>query len=253
MAHAQKQTNFSDVISSINILLLDGKHADASSFALRQLKRSCEQVRSVDAASGWSLLSSYYSVVGDVEEAERCFQASSKLAWIPVAAENHLTNLVNLGYFSKAQEFFCEYGSPKTGQFTGMARNGLAIGALRTFNDYFLAFQSSQAEPAILPNVQSEVVPVALAILDRFGITDSAIGRHLDAAGTVLRRMRLFVDDMPKIQAIDEPGMFSGVTFVFYVKRSQDEVFELNMMLAQEEADIEIAKHLALDVVFMAI
>ncbi len=93
-----------------------------------------------------------------------------------------------------------------------------------------------------------ETVMNAHKILAQAGITDERIARHLDVAGTVLRRHHIRNQAHPRVTVAD--GLFNGVTYVFSVPVSANEAFDLNMELAAEEYAAGIEKDVAFDVVF---
>lgn len=244
------ETRFSELILGINEALAEGKYADPTSFGMRQIKRECEKVRDADPATGWGLLGSYYSVVGDVDEAERSFGASVRLATIPVVIDNYLSHLVNHGFFSMAHELFLEHAHPKTGQFSALAQNGFAVGAIQSFVTYYELAKAMRQE---LPQLPVETARVASAVLERAGISDEHVARHLDAVGRVLRRHKLFIDDLPHVTATDREGVFSGVTYIFKLKCTAEQAFEYNLELASEEEEMGIEKKPAFDAIFLAI
>jgi hypothetical protein len=244
------QTKFSDVIDAINALLYKGEYANRNDFAMRAILRECNRVRDAEPSLGWSLLGCYHSLLGEAEEVDRCFRASQDLGSIPVACDNYHTNLTNLGYFSRAHEFFRTRGHPEGGMFTRMASVAFTSGSIQTFSSFY--------EKAVAMNIEMPTLPVAKAIrasavLSAAGVTDEDITRHLDAAGVVLRRHRIFFEDEGEVEVADEPGLFNGVTCIFRLHRSAEEVFDLNMELALAEEEMAIEKSPAFDVLFLSV
>lgn len=244
------QTKFSEVIDDINKVLHRGDYADPNDFFMRAILRECKRVRDVEPALGWSLLGCYHSLLGEAEQVDRCFKASQDLGHIPVACDNYHTNLTNLGYFSLAHEFFKTRAHPEDGMFTRMAPVGFSSGSIQTFLSFY--------EKAVAMNIEMPTLPAAKArrasaVLAAAGVSDEDVTRHLDAAGVVLRRHRIFFKEEGEVEIADKPGVFSGVTCIFRLHRTPDEVFDLNMELAAAEDEMEIEKSPAFDVLFLPV
>lgn len=244
------QTKFSEVIDQINEVLSKGTYADPDDFALRAILRDCKRVRDVDPARGWGLLGCYYSVLGDAAEVDRCFRASQDLAHLNVVCENYHANLVNLGYFSRAHEFFKSRAHPKSGMFSGMGRVAFSSGSIHTFLSFY---ETAVAMNLEMPELPAAKAARAAAVLKKAGLSDEHATRHLDAAGAVLRRHKLFHEQDVRLEVADEPGVFMGVTCIFRLRRSAEEVFELNLELAAEEDEMMVDKSPAFDVLFLPV
>jgi hypothetical protein len=240
-------TRFSDVIEELNGLLELCVYQDGDSFPMRKIKRECERVRDIEAAQGWGLLSCYYSLAGDFGEVERCFSASRRLEKIPVVLENYHSHLSNYGYFSRAHEFFVVEGKPTTGMFSRLALQGFNAGSISTLVAYDELARTLNMD---IPESLRARAKEASVILRRANISDEQIVRQLDAVGTVLRNHRIFFEGDAQINSTDMDGVFSGVTYVFRVKRTPEEVFELNVELALCEEELGVQKNIAFDVMF---
>jgi hypothetical protein len=103
-----------------------------------------------------------------------------------------------------------------------------------------------------MTNFPVEIAEKSASILRRVGISDEQVARHIDAAGSVLRDMRVFEAREPQIIASDVDNVMTGVTMVLYVKCDPAEVFSYNLALAQKEDELKVVKHPAFDVVFAA-
>lgn len=101
-------------------------------------------------------------------------------------------------------------------------------------------------------NLHVEMAEQSESILRRAGLSDLDIARHLDAAGSVLREMRVFEVQPPKIIATNVENVMTGVTMVLYIKCDPAEIFSYNVALAQKEEELNVVKHPAFDVVFAA-
>jgi hypothetical protein len=248
MKIAVQTTDYPEVVDKINVLLNSLTYADPDGDAAREILRDCERVRRSEPAFGWSLLSLYYSVIGEPQEADRCFRASQAWENLLVTSENYHASLSNTGFFSKAHQFFEERGRPESGMFSAMAGNALMSGSIQTFVRYFDMAVLMQME---MPKFQIESARAAAALLERTGVSDEQLTRHLDAAGAVLRHHRLFFQEVAELEISDEPDVLIGVTYVFRIKMSSSEVFEMNLELAIAEEEMGIEKSPAFDVVFL--
>ena len=235
------------VNAKINAALESGAYNDPGSFEMRLLRRECEQVVKAEPFMGWALLGSFFSALGDVEEAERCFSASLKLRNDYVTHANYHTNLGNLGLFSKAHQYFVEHGRPEKGQFSMMLGFAQTMGSFQTAVAYA---EEAEAMGIELQEQLSESCRKAACLLASEGVSDEQVALHLDVAGEVLRRRRMFYYDAPKIKVSAVKGVFVGVTCVLAVAGSSMEVFEMNMELAQLEREMDVVKHPAFDVIF---
>jgi len=124
----------------------------------------------------------------------------------------------------------------------------LTSGSIQTFLSYYDTAVAMNMEMAGFP---VEEARTAAGVLSRAGLSDEMITHHLDAAGEVLRRHRFFFQEYAEILATDEKELFEGVTCIFRLKLSADEVFELNMELAMVEEEMLIEKSPAFDVMFL--
>ena len=196
---------------------------------------------------GWALLGSYYSALGDAGESERCFVASLRLCKDSVTHANYHTNLGNLGYFSKAHAHFVEHGRPEAGFLSMMSSFAQTMGSFQTAVAYTKKAEAMGIEPQVSI---SQSCQKAAEILEREGVSDEQVARHMDAAGEVLRRRKMFYHDTARIKVANIEGVFVGVTCVFAVTGDPMEVFEMNMELARVEREMDVVKNAAFDVIF---
>lgn len=241
------QTRSSELTDKLNNILHRAVFADRNSFEMRALKRECEQVRDVNPAVGWGLLGSYNGLLGDMEEAARCYKASLALANNPIVHRNYYAAMGNLGYFSMAHEYFVEVSKPELGNLSSLIENAESMGAFQTI--------VQRVEQAEAMNIQPKLQPTnatlkAARVLRKVGLSDEFVVRHLDAAGDVLRAARIFADGDMEVDACDIDGVFVGVTCVLRVDKTALEVFDLNQQLAKAERARSIEKNLAFDVMF---
>lgn len=240
------KTRDHDVIERLNIALNEPSYADPNSFEMRWIKRECERVREVEPALGWSLLGCYYSMLGDAAEVKRCFEASWRLEKSSSAVGNYYANLSNLGYFSEAHKFFVEHGRPERGVLSYLAEKN--TGSFQTLVSYF---DEAEAKGIVTVDATKNDYRAAARILSQNGVSDVEVARYMDAAGAVLRQHRMFFSDDIQVQVSDVEGVFVGVTCVFRVHRSREEVFDLNIELARAEREMDVQKNPVFDVMFL--
>lgn len=241
------QTRSGEVTDQLNNILGRGVYADAQAFEMRLLKRECERIRNVDAGVGWGLFGSYYTLLGDIDEAERSFKASLKLNKNPVACGNYYATLGNLGYFTRAHQYFLEVGKPELGMLSVLNAYAEGMGSFQAA----VAYNKDAEAMGMVPQRGLNGASVkAAAILAKAGVTDEQVARHMDAAGEVLRRRKLFYHEDILVNVADIDGVFVGVTCVLGVNRAPKEVFELNVELARAEREMGVEKHPVFDVMF---
>jgi hypothetical protein len=240
------KTRDHEVIDRINVALDATNYADPNSFEMRWIKRECERVREVEPALGWSLLACYNSMLGDGDEVRRCFQASWRLEKSSCAVANYYANLSNLGYFSEAHQFFTDYGRPEGGMLSQLAEK--TTGSFQRLVSYF---DEAEAKGFVTVDATQVDYRTAARILSQHGISDVEIALHMDAAGAVLRRHRMFYYGDIQIQVSDVEGVFTGITCVFRMRLSPDEVFDLNVELSKNERELQVQKSPIFDVMFL--
>jgi len=243
------ETRSSEIVEQLNEITGRGWYVDGNTFEMRKLRREIEKVRDVNAAIGWALLGSYAAISGDIAEVERCFNASMRLEEITTTHGNYHSTLGNLGYFSKAHQYFRDSGRPETGRFSQISQYAERMGSFQTVVAYDQEAREMNIET---PTIHGASVHAA-AVLARAGVSDEQVVSHLDAAGEVLRRHHMFYGQEIEIKVADFDGEFTGVTCVFSVLGSPDEVFELNVALAAVEDEFCVQKHPAFDVIFLPV
>jgi len=242
------QTISSEVVDRLNRILHRGVYASPNEFDVRFLKRELEKLRDADVAFGWALFGSYNVLLGDLSETERCFSASFRLASVPAASGNYHASLCNLGYFNRAHHYFVEKGRPELGILSHMRDEAASTGSFQTAVAY-----SKEAESmgiALGPELNDRYVRAA-KVLANAGVSDDDVTRHLDFAGEVLRRHKLFFINDIQVNVSDVDGEFIGVTCVLNVRKSPVDAFELNVELAELEQEMGLQKNPAFDVMFL--
>jgi hypothetical protein len=238
----------SEIIGQLNDISGRGSYVDETTFEMRRIKREIEQVLAMDASVGWGLLGSYVSLSGDLDEVKRCFSASLRLAQDPTTHSNYHACLGNLGYLNAAHQYFVEHGKPQTGMLSALTRYAERMGSFQAVVAYSKEAEEMNIELQFPPSEQSFKVA---AVLQAAGVSDDQVVRHMDAAGMLLRKHKMFFGKDIEINFSDVQGEFVGVTCVLNVNKPPQEVFELNVELAMAEIELGVQKHPAFDVMFL--
>jgi hypothetical protein len=242
------KTREHEVIDRINVAIDQPNYADPNSFEMRWIKRECERVRDLEPGLGWSLLACYYSMIGDANEVRRSFEASWRLEQSAHACANYYANLSNLGYFSEAHDFFMDHARPEKGRLSQLASK--TTGSFQALVTYF---DEAKAKGFVTVDPVHVDYRTAASVLSRNGISDAEVAQHMDAVGVVMRQHRMFYTGDIQVEVSDIEGVFVGVTCVFRVQRSQDEVFDLNIELAKIEREMNVPKKSVFDVMFLPV
>lgn len=237
-----------DIIAQLNNVRSNVYYAEKSSLIWIKIKRQCEKLVQANAAEGWGTLGLLYTTAGDVEEMERSFFNAIRLGGQSFFASNILASYGNLGLFSKAHALFEKVGDPEGGNFSELFQDGIEIGAFHKLSEFIGAAKKMNIE---IDNFRLDLTERATSVLARAGISDSDVASNMDAAGTILRRKRIFASVPTDVLVTDVAGEFSGVTITFKLPLSPAEVFEFNIDLAAQEEVMHLKKSPAFDVVFL--
>ena len=185
-----------------------------------------------------------YSMVGRFDDAHRCFENSLRIAYSPQVVYNFIQSTISSGQYLRAQELYQHHGHPKMGNFERLIRSGLACGAYAQVLSYIAAARDMGITVPHLRGSPDEVAEFLLAQK----IPDADVALHLEAAGKIAARHRVKTQLKRVIAGDQKPVMLS---ILFVVAKSGDEVFEMNIELAQAEEEMGIKKQLAFDVAFV--
>jgi hypothetical protein len=241
------------IIERINALqaasryFIDSEKISESTRELRSIKHDIDALFKADARSAWEVTGAWKALIGDWEGVRDAFRKSLALGDSGTNRMNWVINCLTLGMFSAASSAYADAGKPEFGYFGRLYGFGVRAGAIEQTVRF-----AERAREMNIPWDESDMQEVAEAndILREAGVSDEDVSRHLDVAGVVLRRHRLRADIHPRV--INAEGFFRGVTFAFPVPVSVSEAFEMNMELADEEAQAGVKKDVAFDVVFEA-
>lgn len=248
MALLQPQSKYNEIAALLAKLQTHRRYTDRSTFEWRKLERDSKALRDAVPAEGWTMLAVTYSLVGDIEEANRCIQAALALPLEIEDAMNCITAYIALGMYSEAQGLFRRIALFQKGMLSKTMPLAAPTGS---FHHFMTEVQRAKATGmSIADNSECEVLADAAKICHEAQLSDEEVARRLDAAGTVLRNNRLL--PQVRLTAQNIPGVFSGVTISYEVDLTPAEAFLLNVELAEEEDRLAIEKVEAFDTLFVA-
>ncbi|WP_308922804.1 hypothetical protein [Janthinobacterium sp. J1-1] len=242
---AQPLTKTNELIDSLNVLRSTGCYADPNTFAWRQLKRDCEKLLAVDAASGWAVMGMLYATTGDIAEVNACFNRALKLSRELTFLLNWCSSLSALGCYTQALDILVEVLQPENGEFKTGVLTGMEIGAFKMINDQLKRAREMGLDISAMPE---GLISEAAAIMESAGLSDKDVVSHMEAAGAVLRAHKAFDVLAGDIVTSNIAGGLTGITMVLRVVGTPSEVFQLNKALARKERELDISKSPAFDV-----
>jgi tetratricopeptide (TPR) repeat protein len=242
------QTITNDLVDSLNEIRGEGRYLDPNSFRWRGLKRQAEQLLDADPAIGWETSGMVYSLAGEIEEADACFRRAYRLRPRAKVQVNWLSTMASLGCISAAHDIYKKIGPPPHDEFVNSYTTALNMGAFQMVDANFTA--AKQKEIPLPEDGSVELAAECSEILQRAGLTDDVVARHLDVAGIVLREKGIFQVRQPAIYASDEEGGFTGITMVIHIAYDPAEIFALNKYLARKERELNFEKVPLFDVLF---
>jgi hypothetical protein len=213
----------------------------------RRLVREAGKLRAADAHAGWALLGMLHAMVGDVEQMDQAYQNSLDLRIDQTTIANWTANLINLGYFSRAQDLFSQHGHPNKGMFSYLYELGVMSFAYQTAADYMALAKGMNMK---LEAVETPMATTISDFLRAQEISDSQVARHFDVAGEILRKRGIVFTYETNITRME--GLHYGITIAVDVPVTQSEAFDMNIELAMAEDEYEIKKHPSFDLVFSA-
>lgn len=221
---------------------------DKNSLLWAQIKRDCDKIMRDDPAECWSSLGNLHAAAGDVDEMRNCYSKALRINNDQAYVTNLLIHLENLGFYSEALGYYRDIGGPSLGHFTERYRYGVAAGAFQAMVQFIDAAKKMEMD---MTGLDIDIQLEAAALLHVHGISDEEVARHLDAAGLVMRRHRIFCYGIPEVRATAIDGEFSGVSIVFRVPGSRLDVLALNAALAEQEGAVGIAGRGIFNVMFL--
>lgn len=216
----------------------------------RTLKREAEKIIQVDPCVGWSVYAAVMTLAGEVEETNRALSAALPFAGAdPSIIEDYMVSKMALGFFSNALELGKQRSGPEYGRFTQRCSELIVAGGFQLVAAHLARAAEIGLDVSALDVAH---IPIAASLLAEAGLEDADVARHLDLAGGILRRRRLMWVGHPSLSVHSADGLLKAATYVFQVRLSNDEIFEMNCELADAEARANIKRHPYFDITFTA-
>lgn len=238
MANIQPATIAKRIDNQINARMLEmARFIESNDFQMLRWEDEIRQLLQADASSAFVLRALIAHMRGDAEAMEQHMLAAEKLKHPTISSgQARLCAYSNLGFATKALDYFRECVDIKYGNLNGSAVTGCSIGAFQQVGMIMIQAKSANLE---LPYAsQMTVMGAAAVVLQRLGITDDQCAKVVDAAGEVLRDRKLFWQDLyPQISVNEEDGT---VAMRMRVDTSAQEASAMTM----ETADKLIAQDL---------
>lgn len=168
-----------------------GHFYDADSFILLRIDAENKKLMSVDPAGFYRNLAVIAHMRGNLEALEAHLLKAQKINKFDVDNETTRVCLyANLGFASKALEFFNNSVDIKHGNLSQFASNASGIGA---FQRSIEIMQQASLAKLELPNLElMTALNEAGVILRDQGVADALCAKIIDVAGEVLRSRKLF-------------------------------------------------------------
>jgi hypothetical protein len=197
----------------------------ADEFQIRRLSMDIDKLMKVDAADGHLLKSGVSQLIGNVDAMRYEIKCAEALSSSPAVQRVMTCNLINLGFFSEAQQAFRAAIDPRRGEFSVGLEIGFACGAFSTMA--MTIEQAMRMNIEVPAEVQSRLGRIML-VLTKANITDETIGGMLDVAGAVMRQNRLFFHGLePEIMAVDDDDLGQCVYMTYMLAVSPERAAEL--------------------------
>lgn len=210
MANAQPETIAARIDSQINARMVEmSAFIGANDFQMLRWEDEIRQLQQADASSAFVLRALISHMRGDIEAMEQHMQAAETLKHATMSSGlARLCAYSNLGFATKALDYFRQCVDIKYGNLSGSAVTGCSIGAFQQVSK--LMDQAKLANLELPYFGQLTAMGDAAKVLQRLGITDDQCAKVVDAAGEVLRDRKLFWQDLyPQIAVNEEDGTVS--------------------------------------------
>ncbi len=247
MTIAKPLTTYNELAEALTALTSNNHFSDPSQFEWRRIERKIQQLKSVEPAEGWTMLAVLNSTSGNKEEVLKCTAEAFHYQVSDSDILNIISAHLNVGEFSEALNLFVKYCRPERGLFTSCTNFVGTLGAHRTFRE----LQEKADLMGISIKEDLSVYRAAANLMERTGLQDKDIAKHMDIAGKILVSHRLH--GSYKTNAIDDSEDYVGITNAIGVALSSEEIFSLNMELARAETENNLVQNPIFDVVFTSI
>jgi len=221
-------------------------HFLTEDFQWHKMVRDIQPLKSERRFEWDGVMGLLYTYVMRFDEAEACLRNSLRLNYDAVTVFNLFHSTLFAGRYGRAQELFIEHGHPNKGSFSKLVPLAMECGAFETLVAYFSEAKKMNLE---VPDVQG-LTSSTVRLLTGANLSEKDVARHLEAAGAVLMKHR--IRPLAKRILAGDENRASLLSVLFHVPGTPDEVFDLNVELAQMEDEMGIPKHISFDVAFVA-
>lgn len=207
MANIQLATIAKRIDEQMNARMLNmSKFIDENDFQMLRWEDEIKQLQKADAACAFSCRALLAHMRGDIDAMEQHMSTAERLKYPQESSGMaRLCAYSNLGFATKALDYFRVYVDIKYGNLCESVVTGCCIGA---FQQVGTVMNQARAAKLELPHAnQMATMGQAALVLQRMGVTDDQCAKVVDAAGEVLRSRKLFwVDLYPMITVNEDSG-----------------------------------------------
>lgn len=235
---------YNEITASIEVLRRRMVYAKTSDFDWRKIQAKCNDLVKIDPADGWTLLGYAHALTCNVTEVKRCLANAEALGLEFEDLMNATNALICIGSFKDALELLKRNLFKFDSQVSQTLAGAYLVGGFSIARELMVKGRKMNIE---LPPEEVEI-DLGCQVAEKYGITDELINGHLELAGIVLREFNTV--GRCKYDVKDIPGVISGITVSIGVKKTMDEIFEMNTMLARIEDELNFSTSPFLDVAF---
>lgn len=240
MSSKKALTITNELTDKINNLLEDEQYLDPNSLLVRTLRKDCDKLASVSAADAWISRARIAQLTGSNEDFDYAINNSQKLDPTDEWRATQVIGLLNLHRYSEAQNIVINMLEPQLGWFNSMYKIALRSGAILAV--YHSSIDHQGAIGIVMtPDFPHEFVSKCANFMREQNIADADVGRMLDLAGQVMRKMSCMDIKALSWPKLVKTGESEVLHFRFLLQRNPEQVAEANMELALLMAESDLA------------
>lgn len=243
MAGPVPVTAANELVEELNRrLLVEPRYASPDDLNFRRFLARAKSIVQVEPGLGHNVLGLLYGYAGDKVKALHHLDLALKLdaKHAVIFYGNQASTLVNLGYFSEAQEPFRRGSTPEEGFFTAKWTAGMSCGAFHALASFV---ERARLLKLDLAKVPVELIERAVRLMNELSISDADLAIALDVAGDLLRKNRLFfIGETPEVFVWDEDELEKTLSFTYKVGLASSEALALDRELGRAliERDVKV-------------
>lgn len=163
---------------------------------IKRLLFEADKIIRSNAAEGYSAKAAVYQLTGNLDQVLKNIDNATKLSSEPVLLANKCAFLLNLGFFSTAQETYRSAMHPRKGLFGEKFDFGLACGAFQTMERFLEEATKMKLD---LKHLDTATALRASRFLTQHEFGEEEVAVFLDVAGEIMREQRVIFMDEPQI------------------------------------------------------